>query len=177
MHRGLGILLASTLLIAGCAATTVSDPFAETERLWPDDPASARIALIGEFAEAADLGIDPNRQLLVTDSLNFRLQRFDADGKHIKTFGIGGDKAGNFARPKGVATDSVGHVYVVDALFHTIQIFDADGRLLLAVGEQGQGKGQFWLPNGIFIGADNTIYVADAYNRRVQVFRYLGPST
>ena len=112
-------------------------------------------------------------ELLVTDSLNFRVQRFDAGGAFRASFGKNGDRAGDFARPKGVAVDSEGHVYVVDALFNGIQVFDRDGRLLLAFGEQGQQPGQFWLPNGLFITADDLIFVADSYNRRVQVFRYL----
>ena len=118
-----------------------------------------------------------DRELLVTDSLNFRVQRFDGDGAFRTSFGKNGDRAGDFARPKGVAVDSQGHVYVVDALFNGIQVFDRDGRLLLAFGERGQDPGQVWLPNGLFITADDLIFVADSYNRRVQVFRYLGGSS
>jgi sugar lactone lactonase YvrE len=115
--------------------------------------------------------------LLVTDSLNFRVQTFDASGQAVHAFGELGDAPGNLSRPKGVAVDSQGHIYVVDALFHALQIFDQDGRLLLVLGEQGQAPGQFWLPNGIFIGKDNMIFVADSYNRRIQVFRYIGGDT
>ena len=118
-----------------------------------------------------------DRELLVTDSLNFRVQRFDTQGEFRASFGKNGDRAGDFARPKGVAVDSEGHVYVVDALFNGVQVFDRDGRLLLAFGEQGQAPGQFWLPNGLFITADDLIFVTDSYNRRVQVFRYLGSTS
>ena len=113
-------------------------------------------------------------ELLVTDSLNFRVQRFDANGEFQASFGKNGDRVGDFARPKGVAVDSQGHVYVVDALFNGVQVFDREGRLLLAFGERGQEPGQFWLPNGLYITGDDLIFVADSYNRRVQVFRYLG---
>jgi hypothetical protein len=130
----------------------------------------------GEFNFPTYLWAD-NRELLVTDSLNFRVQRFDAQGGFRASFGKNGDRAGDFARPKGVAVDSEGHVYVVDALFNGVQVFDRDGRLLLMFGEQGQGPGQFWLPNGLFITADDLIFVADSYNRRVQVFRYLGSAS
>ena len=121
------------------------------------------------WADASDL--------LVTDSLNFRIQRFDATGVFRASFGKNGDRAGDFARPKGVAVDSDGHVYVVDGLFNGIQVFDREGRLLLAFGEPCQEPGQFWLPNGLFITTDDLIFVADSYNRRVQVFRYLGSSS
>ena len=144
----------------------------------------------GSFAfEFASRGVGPGEvnfptylwadesELLVTDSLNFRVQRFDAEGTFRASFGKNGDRAGDFARPKGVAVDSEGHVYVVDALFNGIQVFDRDGRLLLAFGERGQDAGQFWLPNGLFITVDDLIFVADSYNRRVQVFRYLGSAS
>ena len=144
----------------------------------------------GSFAfEFASRGIGPGEvnfptylwadasELLVTDSLNFRVQRFDAEGAFRASFGKNGDRAGDFARPKGVAVDSDGHVYVVDALFNGIQVFDREGRLLLAFGERGQEAGQFWLPNGLFITVDDLIFVADSYNRRVQVFRYLGSAS
>jgi sugar lactone lactonase YvrE len=123
------------------------------------------------------LWMDPKGEVLVADSLNFRVQRFDNDGMFLHAFGKIGDYAGDFARPKGIATDSFGHIYVVDALFHAIQIFDNHGELLLSLGGQGQGVGEFWLPNGIFITRTNLIFVADSYNKRVQVFRYVGPDS
>ena len=115
--------------------------------------------------------------LLVTDSLNFRVQILDTQGRFISKFGNMGDSRGDAPRQKGVATDSFGHVYIVDALLNAVQIFDQAGTWLLTIGELGEAPGEFWLPAGIFIDADDMIYVADAYNRRVQVFRYVGGPT
>lgn len=110
--------------------------------------------------------------ILVSDSLNFRVQLFSARGEFLKEFGSLGDNPGYFSRPKGVAADSDGHIYVVDNLFDNVQIFDRVGRLLLAFGEHGSDAGQFWLPSGIFIDARDRIYVSDAYNKRIQIFQY-----
>jgi sugar lactone lactonase YvrE len=121
--------------------------------------------------------IDPVGDVLLSDSLNFRVQRFRKSGQFVRTFGENGDHEADFARPKGVATDSRGHVYVVDALFHAVKIFDASGTHLLSFGGQGQATGQFWLPNGIYISSGDLIYVADTHNKRVQVFRYVGGDT
>lgn len=110
--------------------------------------------------------------ILVSDSLNFRVQLFSAQGEFLKEFGSVGDNPGYFSRPKGVAADSDGHIYVVDNLFDNVQIFDSAGRLLLAFGEHGSDEGQFWLPSGIFIDSRDRIYVADAYNKRIQIFQY-----
>lgn len=131
----------------------------------------------GELNFPTYLSIGVNREVLVADSLNFRVQTFDLAGTYLDKFGENGDRPGDFARPKGVAADQFGHVYVVDTLMHLLQIFTAQGELLMALGGQGQGPGQFWLPNGLFITADNTIFVADSYNKRIQVFRYVGPES
>lgn len=115
--------------------------------------------------------------LQVTDSLNFRVQLFDAEYRFEGSLGAVGSSPGSLPRPKGVATDASGHVYVIDALLHDLQVFDPGGALLLALGAQGTLAGEFWLPSGLWIARDDTIYVADSRNRRVQVFRYVGPKS
>ena len=112
--------------------------------------------------------------LLVSDTLNFRVQRFDVDGTFRAALGQKGDGAGDFSLPKGVAVDRDGHVYVVDAHFENVQVFRKDGRLLLAFGSEGEELGQFAVPAGIAIDAADRIWVADSYNHRLQVFQYVG---
>jgi DNA-binding beta-propeller fold protein YncE len=125
----------------------------------------------GQFNSPTHLTLTPERQLLVTDALNFRVQAFDATGQFLWKIGRVGVGSGDFAAPKGVAADDAGHVYVVDALFDAVQIFAHDGSLLLGFGERGTTPGRFWLPGGIFMGSRDTIYVADSYNQRIQVFQ------
>ena len=75
---------------------------------------------------------DANGDLLVTDTLNFRVQVLRRNGKPLASFGRVGDGSGNFASPKGVGADSDGNIYVVDALFDAVQVFarrDAAARL------------------------------------------------
>lgn len=127
----------------------------------------------GQFNHPTDLTVTPTGDILVSDSLNFRVQMFSASGEFKRTFGKAGDSPGYFSRPKGIAVDSDGNIYVVDALFDNVQIFDVQGRLLLSFGRPGQGPGEFWMPAGICIDRDDRIYVTDAYNRRVQMFQYL----
>jgi DNA-binding beta-propeller fold protein YncE len=127
----------------------------------------------GSFHAPTHIAVTPGGQMLVTDSLNFRIQVLSAEGEYQRAFGAPGDSPGQFARPKGVAVDSDGNIYVVDALFDNVQVFDRDGRLLMAFGKPGQALGEFWLPSGIFIDTDDRIYVSDSYNKRVQVFQYL----
>lgn len=127
----------------------------------------------GEFNYPTYIWMNSDEKILVTDSLNFRIQIFDRYGEYLGKFGNAGNGTGDLARPKGVAEDSHRHVYVTDSLFQNVQVFDESGNLLLNFGEQGKGPGQFWLPAGISITDDNTIYVADSYNKRVQIFKYI----
>ena len=127
----------------------------------------------GEFNFPTNLTVDARGQLYVADTLNFRIQIFNADGAFVKTFGTLGDTPGSFNRPKGVAVDSEGHIYVMDSSFNNFQIFDEDGKLLLFVGAGGRNRGEFYLPAGLFIDDRDRIYVADQGNSRVQVFQYL----
>ncbi|VAW63471.1 NHL repeat domain protein [hydrothermal vent metagenome] len=127
----------------------------------------------GEFNFPTHIEIE-NNTVLITDSLNFRVQLFDLNGKYLSDFGKAGQSSGYLSRPKGVAMDKLGHIYVVDGLLNNIQLFNQQGKFLMTAGEQGQKPGQFWLPVGIHISPQQKIYVADAYNRRVQVFSYIG---
>ncbi len=124
-----------------------------------------------EFNAPTFIAVAPDGSISVSDSLNFRIQRFRPDGSLIASFGLPGDAAGHFARPKGIATDTAGRIYVVDAAFENIQIFDPDGVLLLPFAGPGSGPGELLLPGGLFIDSTNTIWVADVYNRRIQVFQ------
>jgi len=116
----------------------------------------------------------PSGNLLVTDSLNFRVQAFDPNGRYLFEIGRLGDASGHLAVPKGVAVDRWGHVYIVDSYFSTVQVFDQKGRFLLGFGEPGDAPGEFHLPTGILVDSQDRIYVCDSFNRRIQVFQYIG---
>ena len=127
----------------------------------------------GEFNFPTNLFVDGNGRLYVADTMNFRVQVFDAAGAPVQTFGTQGDTPGTLNRPKGVGVDSEGHIYIADTSFNNFQIFDADGQLLLFVGSAGRNPGEFNLPAGLFIDSRDRIYVADQGNSRIQVFQYL----
>jgi len=126
----------------------------------------------GEFNFPTHLCVDGQGRLYVTDSMNFRVQIFDAEGKYIFHIGKQGDASGHLAVPKSVAVDSLGHLYIVDSYFGRVQIFDLQGRFLLAVGEIGGENGMFQVPAGMAIDSKNRIYVCDSFNKRIQVLQY-----
>ncbi len=127
----------------------------------------------GEFNLPRDAVVAPDGSVFIVDGGNFRVQKFTADGKFIKTFGAIGRQSGQFSRPKEAAVDKDGNVYVVDAAFGNFQIFTSEGQLLLAIGERSNtdGPAKFSLPAGIAIDGDGRVYVVDQYFRKVDVFR------
>jgi DNA-binding beta-propeller fold protein YncE len=127
----------------------------------------------GQFNFPLWVRSDPRLGLLVTDSLNARVQKFDLSGKFVASLGERGDAAGTLSLPKGLANDRHGHIYLVDSNFENVQIFDPTWQLLLSFGSEGSQLGQFWLPEGIFVDDRDRLWIADSYNRRIQVFEYL----
>ena len=113
-------------------------------------------------------------QLVVSDTLNARVQVLSDEGEAQLVVGERGLYVGNLTRPKGVAIDDGGRIYVAESFYDHLLIFDVDGRLLLPIGGTGRSPGQFFLPGGIWTDANNRIFVADVFNGRVVVFQYLG---
>jgi DNA-binding beta-propeller fold protein YncE len=127
----------------------------------------------GTFAKPTNVTVDSDGNVYVADTINNRIQIFDADGKFISMFGKAGDGVGYFARPKGVAVDADGHIWVADAAQNRIQIFDRDGHVLAFFGVPGPNPGQFGLPAGLVIDRNNRAVVTEQLKGRVQVFRYV----
>lgn len=124
----------------------------------------------GEFNYPTEVLIK-NGTIAVIDSLNFRVQLFDRNGKLTGVIGKSGDPAGGVYRPKGISIDSEGHFYLVEAEWGLVQVFDRQGRLLYNFGN-GTGFGRFQLPAGVFIDREDAVYLVDSYNHRVEVFQY-----
>jgi DNA-binding beta-propeller fold protein YncE len=127
----------------------------------------------GTLAKPTNVAVDPDGNVYVSDTINNRIQIFDADGKFISMFGKAGDGVGYFARPKGVAVDADGHIWVADAAQNRIQIFDRDGHVLAYFGVPGANPGQFGLPAGLVIDKNNRVVVTEQLKGRVQIFRYV----
>lgn len=130
----------------------------------------------GQFLFPTYLAVDGKGNLYVTDTLNSRVQMFDADGKYVKSFGQRGTAWGMFDKPKGVALDSFGNVYVADSGWSNVQIFNQKGQVLLFFGGRGPIPGMLKNPTAIIIDKNNRIYVADYLNHRVEVYQLANTS-
>lgn len=128
----------------------------------------------GTFSLPTNVAVDKDGNFYVTDTLNNRVEIFDADGKFISMFGKNGDGPGYLARPKGIAVDADGHIWVVDAVQQRVQVFNREGQLLIYFGEAGNWPGQFSAPYDIAVDTKfNRVATSEQFPGRVQMFRYV----
>ena len=128
----------------------------------------------GDFSLPTNVAVDGEGNIYVTDTLNNRVESFDADGNFIKEFGSSGDGPGRFARPKGIIVDSDGHIWVADEIQSRVQVFDKEGQLLIYLGQQGTYPGQFQALYGLgYDKKNNRVITSEQFPGRVQVFRYV----
>ncbi len=114
--------------------------------------------------------VDAEGRVYVSNTLNGRVDVFDADGKYLKRIGERGNAFGMFDKPKGVALDTLGNLFVVDSGWSNVQIFNDKGEVLLFFGGRGSYPGLLANPTGIAIDKKNRIYVSDFLNSRVVVY-------
>jgi len=127
----------------------------------------------GDFARPTGLAVDKDGNLYVCDTLNDRIEEFDADGQFIQAYGKNGDGPGYFARPKGVAIDSDGHIWVADGMQDRVQVFTSDWQLCISFGGHGLLPGQFQGIVNVIADKNNRIFTSEIFPGRVQQFRYI----
>ena len=128
----------------------------------------------GDFGAPQGVALDSDGNVYVTDTLNNRVEIFDADGSFISLFGKHGDGPGTFARPKGIAVDADGHIWVADEVTDRLQVFNKEGQLLTYIGQDhGELPGQFKALVGVAIDKKNRVFTPEQYPGRMQVFRYV----
>jgi DNA-binding beta-propeller fold protein YncE len=128
----------------------------------------------GDFGAPQGVALDQDGNVYVTDTLNNRVEIFDADGNFISEFGKHGDGPGYLARPKGIAVDSDGHIWVADQVEDRLQVFNRDGQLLTYIGSgHGELPGQFKSLTGVAVDKHNRVFTTEQEPGRLQVFRYV----
>ncbi|HQM52818.1 MAG TPA: TIGR03663 family protein [bacterium] len=127
------------------------------------------VVVSGEAAAAAgdDTKQTPGDAVLVADTANKRVQRFDTKGRFLGQFRVLGWE--EYYTEPFAAADSAGRIWLTDSRNNRIQIFSPDGVLQALWSAKGFKPGDFNVPTGIFI-ADGRVYVSDTHNHRVQVF-------
>ena len=131
----------------------------------------------GTFNQPWGIAVDKTGNVYVADTWNHRIQKFDADGKFLTTWGTNGDTRGiaqgnpqQFYGPRAIAVDAQGNVYVSDTGNKRVLKFGPNGEPIAQYGGIGSENGQFLEQVGIVIDKQGNIFVADTWNRRIQKF-------
>lgn len=148
----------------------------------------------GQFNGPRGIAVDPTgNTTYVVDSGNLQVDRFDASGTYIGSWGAedtpGGVQFGSFVLgdgslqgPGGITIAPDGVVYVADTWSHRVVGLGTDGTVVREIGAPGQqtdlgddpatleqSPGLFFGPRDVMVLNDE-IYVVDTGNERVQVF-------
>ncbi|MHB8875079.1 MAG: 6-bladed beta-propeller [Myxococcaceae bacterium] len=118
------------------------------------------------------LAVSAEGLVYVADTMNFRVQVFNSEGKFIRKYGTMGDGPGTFARLKGVAVDGFGNLYTVEGGAGVVQIFNRDFEPLMFFGGPAVSRVEYLtLPSCITIDpARNRIYVCQEVYPRINVY-------
>lgn len=125
----------------------------------------------GEFYSPIHVVVTPKDELFAADLNNSRVQKFDADGKHLGGFELPLDKPPRKScMIGGMTLDGAGHLYLSFMIQHKLAIYTESGELVREWGKLGKEAGEFHQPGGIVLPPDGTVIVADQCNHRIQRF-------
>ena len=101
-------------------------------RIWRDVQPDV-VAILDQSAGLHRPGYlfeDQHGSLFVTDNEDYRVKKFDVDGKLVQVYGNGKGKAlGEFEAPMYASVDPEGNVWVPDLSLQRLAIFEEDGTL------------------------------------------------
>jgi DNA-binding beta-propeller fold protein YncE len=185
MREGATVTLCLGLVGAAVAAVAVSGG-----KVRADDPNSAPnpYHIVEHWAQLPEgrvwgqaIGVDIDRDgtsLWVYDRCGAKtcagsniapIQKFDATGKLVASFG-----AGLVNWPHGLGTDSEGNVWVTDGQLgdgkgETVLKFSPDGKVLMTLGKPGvagNGPGELNGPSDVVVAPNGDIFVADGHGEK-----------
>jgi len=120
----------------------------------------------GQFFGPRAIAVDQAGSLLVTDTGNHRVERFDADGKFLAAYGGRGAGDGLFSEPVGVAVDKSGNIYVADTWNKRIQKLDPNGKYVAQWPIVGWDSDSVVNKPDISLDGDGSIFVTDPEGHR-----------
>ena len=124
------------------------------------------------LADASDVAVSSDNQLLVADRSNHCICAFTLDGHYVGKFGALGSGRGQLSSPF-LTTDLNGFIIVAECSNKRVSIFDKYGNHVHCFGSKGSANGQFSDPYGVAVSPNGRIYVSDRGNSRIQIFSFL----
>jgi sugar lactone lactonase YvrE len=123
----------------------------------------------GQFTLIADIALDRDGFVYVTDKALGRITKFDRDGVFQQTIGQLGRSIHDFVRPKGLDVDEEGRIWVIDAAPEVGKIYNSDGQLLMFFGFPGTGPGNMNMPASVTLDYDNVELLRDYFTEGAQI--------
>jgi uncharacterized protein (TIGR03663 family) len=120
----------------------------------------------GQFFGPRAIAVDQAGSLLVSDTGNHRIQRFDADGKFLAAYGGRGAGDGLFSEPVGIAVDRSGNIYVDDTWNKRIQKLDPNGKYVAQWAIAGWDSDSVVNKPYLALDSDGSMYVTDPEGHR-----------
>ena len=109
----------------------------------------------GTFYYPMGLAATNDGSLLVSDTMNARVQVFDqaSDDSHTHTlsFGGSGNRFGDMGKPRHLAIGPDGTIFIADAEFSVIHLYNQRGQLLMFLGGPRDEPGGTPLPRGVAV--------------------------
>jgi DNA-binding beta-propeller fold protein YncE len=127
----------------------------------------------GKFEEPSGMARDSKGNVWVADTMNDRVEEFNAKGEFLREFGSSGSAPGRLDEPRDVAVAPNGHIWVTDARNSRIEEFDAQGFYIRQWGPENQSFA-LTKPYGIETGGTPTetlIWVTDPGGQRIVEFK------
>jgi len=113
------------------------------------------------------IAFDREGNFYVADESDFRLKKFDAQGRPQSSWGDASREFRSLKKPSGIAIDGQGFLYVTDAGANCVMKFSKEGKFVAKWGKQGSKPGELMGPLGIAVDRSSDIYVADSGNSRI----------
>jgi uncharacterized protein (TIGR03663 family) len=142
-------------------------------RAWGSNPVGQPQGGDGQFFGPRSIVVDAQGNVFVTDTGNKRIEKFDATGKYLQSFGGAGTGPGFFNEPVGLAQDQQGNFYVADTWNQRIQKLGPDLQPIAAWPVAGWDSQSVVDKPYIAVDSANNVYVTDPQSGRV--FEY-GPN-
>jgi len=129
----------------------------------------------GQFFYPVGIFVSKSGEIYIADTKNYRIQKFSATGKHIKSFdSISGKSSTKKVRPVDITVHEKTQEIYVTTKHHTVVVYNKSGRKIREWGGNGKQNSLFRYPGSIVNMSDNRVGIVDILNTRVQVFRNKG---
>lgn len=137
------------------------------------------------FNRPNSVAVLANRELLVVDTWNYRIQHIDEGGNHIYSWGEPGeygfaapsDPTHGFWGPRDVVVDNMGRIYIADTGNKRIRVYTLEAGLAVHqfdIGNGGSAPGELDEPAGLAAASDGRLFIANTWNRRISVYHTSG---